>query len=42
MNADIQLSDTHPHGTPAGYLQGCHGSHCPAGVWKRGRSTRMA
>lgn len=30
MNADIQLSDTFPHGTTAGYLQGCHGSHCPA------------
>jgi len=30
MNADIQLSDTHPHGTPAGFSEGCHGSHCPA------------
>lgn len=30
MNADIITSATHPHGTPAGYLAGCRGSHCPS------------
>ena len=30
MNADIITSATHPHGTPAGYLDGCRGSHCPS------------
>lgn len=30
MNADIITSTSFPHGTPDGYLQGCHGAHCPA------------
>lgn len=30
MKADIQLSDTFPHGTPDGFTAGCRGSHCPA------------
>lgn len=30
MNADIITSTTHPHGTPAGYLSGCKGAHCPS------------
>lgn len=30
MNADIITSVTFPHGTPAGYLNGCRGSHCPS------------
>lgn len=30
MNADILYSADFPHGTPAGFVKGCHGSHCPA------------
>lgn len=30
MNADIILDDTFPHGTPAGYVRGCHGRACPS------------
>lgn len=30
MNADMITSTSFPHGTPDGYMQGCHGAHCPA------------
>lgn len=30
MNADIITDTTFPHGTTAGYTDGCRGAHCPA------------
>lgn len=40
MNADIITDATYPHGTPQGFTDGCHGSHCPSDISCRTVHTR--
>lgn len=42
MNANILHDTSFPHGTPDGFKQGCHGSHCPSEVSCRTVHTRWA
>lgn len=42
MSADILTSASFPHGTPDGFRNGCHGSHCPAPIACRDVHRRYA